>query len=70
MYSKKDEIFYDDKIRFYNIVYDICYTRSMEMKENMKMKGKEIKFRNIYYGTCDMKQLCEKKKLKNTILNK
>ena len=53
LYDKNDEVFYDDKILYYDILFQISYTDGMNMRESDKFKGKEIKFRKMYYSNDD-----------------
>ena len=55
VYSNEDELFFDEKIKYYEILYPITYLEGMKIKKRKEMKGKEIKFHDMTYENSDWK---------------
>ena len=63
IYDENDEILYDDKIQYYDVFYEIPYRKAKEMRNRKEMKGKQIKFRKMYYSSYDLINMCDEKNI-------
>ena len=63
IYNENDEIFYDDKIKYYDVFYEISYTEATEMRKRKEMRGKQIKFRKMFYNSFELENACKEKNI-------